>query len=110
MLQDVWQAETRADAHAAFDLFVETLEAKYPKATGYLLRDRDERLVFYDFPAQHWQSIQTANPIESAFATIQHQTKPTKGRLNMLHMRFKCAQCAQKSWRKPRGFAYRADV
>jgi transposase-like protein len=26
-------------------------------------------MAFFDFPAQHWQSIRTSNPIESAFAT-----------------------------------------
>ena len=29
MLHDIWQAETRADAHEAFDLFIKTFEAKY---------------------------------------------------------------------------------
>jgi len=37
MLHDIWQAETREDAHTAFDLFVETFEAKYPKATECLM-------------------------------------------------------------------------
>ncbi|MGA9412134.1 MAG: transposase, partial [Roseobacter sp.] len=39
-------------------------------------------LTFFDFPAQHWQSIRTSNPIESAFATIRHRTKRTKGCLS----------------------------
>ena len=29
MLHDIWMAETRQDAHKAFDLFVESYEAKY---------------------------------------------------------------------------------
>lgn len=89
MLHDIWQAETREDAHHAFDLFIETFEAKYPKATECLTKDRDELLTFYDFPARHWQSIRTSNPIESAFATIRHRTKRTKGCLSrdgMLHI------------------------
>lgn len=113
MLHDIWQAETREDAHKAFDLFIETFEAKYPKATECLVKDRDELLTFYDFPAQHWQSIRTSNPIESAFATIRHRTKRTKGCLSregMLHMMFKLGKCAEKSWRKLRGFAHLADV
>ncbi len=32
MLHDIWQAETREDAHVSFDLFIETFDAKYPKA------------------------------------------------------------------------------
>jgi len=113
MLHDIWQAETREDAHAAFDLFIDSFEAKYPKAAECLIKDRDELLTFYDFPAQHWQSIRTSNPIESAFATIRHRTKRTKGCLSrdgMLHMMFKLGQCAEKSWRKLRGFAHLAEV
>ena len=113
MLHDIWQAETREDAHAALDLFIETFEAKYPKAVAYLFKDRDELLTFHDFPARHWQGIRTSNPIKSAFATIRHRTKRTKGCLGrdgMLHMMFKLGQCAEKSWRKLRGFAHLADV
>src|SRR5210317_1129527 len=101
------------DAHAAFDLFIETFEAKYPKATECLFKDRDEVLTFYDFPAQHWQSIRTSNPIESAFATIRHRTKRTKGCLSrdgMLQMMFKLGQCAEKKWRRLRGFDFLAKV
>ena len=113
MLHDVWQAETRQDAIKSFDLFIKTYEAKYPKATECLVKDREELLAFFDFPAQHWQSIRTSNPIESAFATIRHRTKRTKGCLTrdgMLHMMFKLGQCAEKNWRKLRGFAHLADV
>ena len=113
MLHDVWQAETREDAHKAFDLFIETFEAKYPKASECLMKDRDELLTFFDFPAQHWQSIRTSNPIESAFATIRHRTKRTKGCLSrdgMLNMMFKLGKCAEKSWRKLRGFVHLDDV
>ena len=113
MPRDIWLAETREDAHSAFDLFIETFQAKYPKAIECLIKDRDELLTFHDFPAQHWQSIRTSNPIESVFATIRHRTKRTKGCLSrdgMLHMMFKLAQCAEKTWRKLRGFAHLADV
>ena len=113
MLHDIWQAETRDDAHDAFNLFINTLEAKYPKATECLIKDREELLTLYNFTVQHWQSICISNPIESAFATIRHQTKRTKGCLSrdgMLHMMFKLDQCAEKSWRKLRGFDPLADL
>lgn len=35
-LHDIWQAETKTDAEKAFDLFIKTYEAKYPKATNCL--------------------------------------------------------------------------
>ena len=112
-LHAIWQAETKADAEKAFDLFLKTYEPKYPKATLCLQKDRAELMAFYDFPAQHWQSIRTSNPIESTFATIRHRTKRSKGCLSrdgMLHMMFKLGQCAQENWRRLRGFAYLAKV
>ena len=81
-MHDIWQAETRVDAEKAFDLFIECYDAKYPKAVECLVNDREELLAFYDFPAQHWQSIRTTNPIESSFATIRHRTKRSKGCLS----------------------------
>ena len=54
MLHSIWQAATRQEAEKAFDLFVATYEAKYPKATECLSKDRTQMLVFYDFPAEHW--------------------------------------------------------
>jgi transposase-like protein len=70
-------------------------------------------LAFYDFPAQHWQSIRTSNPNESTFDTIRHRTKRSTGCLTrdgMLHMMFKRDQCAEKNWRRLRGFDYLAKV
>ncbi len=112
-LHDIWQAATREDAERAFDQFIVTYEAKYPKATACLLKDRDALMTFYDFPAEHWQHLRTTNPIESTFATIRHRTTRTKGcvtRDSLLHMMFKLGECAEKNWRKLRGFAYLAKV
>jgi transposase-like protein len=113
MLTDIWQAETKEDADKAFDRFVQTFEAKYPKAVECLAKDREQLMTFFDFPAEHWQSIRTTNPIESCFATIRHRTKRAKGCLSrdsMLAMMFKLSQCAQKRWRRLRGFAHLAEV
>jgi transposase-like protein len=112
-LHEIWQAESRDDADNAFDLFIQTYEAKYPKATLLLEKDREELLNFYDFPAQHWQSLRTTNPIESTFGTIRHRTKRSKGCLardGMLHMMFKLSECAEKNWRRLRGFNFLAKV
>jgi len=112
-LHAIWQAETQTDAEKAFDLFIRTYEPKYPKAAICLQKDHEELMAFYDFPAQHWQSIRTSNPIESTFGTIRHRTKRSKGCLSrdgMLHMMFKLGQSAEKKWRKLRGFDYLAKV
>lgn len=102
-LHDIWQAETKADAEAAFDHFVTAYGAKYDKAVTKLTKDRDVLLAFYDFPAEHWKHIRTTNPIESTFATVRHRTGKTKGCLSRktgLAMAFKLMMSAQKKWRK----------
>jgi len=112
-LHDIWRAATREDEDKAFALFEELFGPKYPKAVQCLQKDREELMAFYDFPAQHWQSLRTTNPIESTFGTIRHRTKRSKGcvsRDGMLHMIFKLGECAQKNWRKQRGFNYLAKV
>jgi len=112
-LHEIWQAATKEDAEKAFDLFIATYDPKYPKATLCLQKDREELMAFFDFPAQHWQSLRTSNPIESTFGTIRHRTKRSKGCLSrdgMLHMMFKLGMCAETKWRRLRGFNYLAKV
>ena len=102
-LHDIWQAETKAEANAAFDFFVETYGVKYDKAVAKLVKDREALLAFYDFPAEHWKHIRTTNPIESIFATVRHRTGKTKGCLSRktgLAMAFKLMMSAQSKWRK----------
>ncbi len=81
-LQEIWMAETRKDAEAAFDAFIETYAIKYDKAAECLRKDREALLVFYDFPAEHWKHLRTTNPIESTFATVRHRTIRSKGCLS----------------------------
>ena len=112
-LHNIWQADTNDHARNAFDTFATTYQDKYPKAVECLQRDREALMTFYSFPAKHWQSLRTTNPIESTFATIRHRTKRTKGCLSrdgMLSMMFKLSQCAEKKWRRLRGFDYLAKV
>jgi len=112
-LHEIWQAETKATADRAFDVFLTTYEDKYPKATACLEKDREELLTFYAFPAPHWQSLRTTNPIESTFGTIRHRTTRTKGCLTrdgLLHMMFKLGRCAEKTWRRLRGFGQLQQV
>jgi transposase-like protein len=45
-LAEIWNAATRADAIVAFNEFVNTYVAKYPKAVEKLTKDRDELLAF----------------------------------------------------------------
>ena len=112
-LHEIWMSPTKADAAKAFDAFVAAYEAKYPKATECLSKDRDALLAFYDFPAEHWQHLRTTNPIESTFATVRLRTARTKGsgsRKACLTMVFKLCQSAQKTWRKLNGSTLLSDV
>ena len=102
-LQEIWMAETKKDALAAFDAFVEAWGVKYDKAVECLTKDREPLLAFYDFPAEHWKHLRTTNVIESSFATIRHRTVRSKGCLSnktALAMIFKLAEAAEKSWRR----------
>jgi putative transposase len=112
-LHQIWMAATRTDADQAFDLFVATYQAKYPKATECLAKDRDVLLTFYDFPAEHWIHLRTTNPIESTFATVRLRHRRTKGsgsRVACLTMVFKLMQSASKKWRLLNGSQLLPDV
>jgi len=113
MLHEIWQAETKAVAETGFDLFVTTFEAKYPKATACLAKDREVLLAFYDFPAEHWRHLRTTNPIESTFATVRLRHRRTKGsgnRTTCLTMVFKLVLAAEKRWRRLNGSALLPEV
>ena len=112
-LQDIWMAETRDEAYKAFRLFEQRYGAKYPKATECLVKDKDEMLAFYDYPAEHWAHVRTTSPIESMFATVRlrtHKTKSCGSRKTTLAMAFKLMKTAESNWRRLRGFKLLADV
>ncbi len=92
---------------------IRTWEAKYPKATECLTKDREELLVFYDFPAEHWLHLRTTNPIESVLATVRLRTSKTKGcgtRVACETMVFKLMESASKRWRLLNGASLLPDV
>ena len=115
MLHEIWGSDTRASAKKAFERFLATWEAKYPKAAECLARDREDLLAFYDFPAAHWGHLRTTNPIESrfTFATIRLRTTKTRNCLSektALSLVHQLAMSAEKRWRRLRGFRHLADV
>ena len=101
-LAEIRDAEDRDHATKALDQFVKDYEAKWPKATEKMTKDRDALLAFFDFPAEHWIHLLTTNPIESTFATVRLRTKVTKGpgsRAAGLAMAYKLIEQAQTRWR-----------
>ncbi len=107
IIHDMYLAPTCEDAQKAYDLFIASFEAKYPRAVECLTKDKDDLFAFYDFPAAHWIHLRTTNPIESTFATVRLRHRKTKGngtRKATLAMVFKLCREAEKSWRKLDGF------
>ena len=112
-LSEIGMAQDRESAARAFERFVNTYTAKYPKAAECLVKDRDALLAFYDFPAEHWAPRRTTHPIESTFATIRHRADQTKGsvsRTTLLALVYKLAMSAEKNFFKIRGFHRLAEV
>ena len=87
-LHDIWMAETRADAEAAFDLH-RSLRRKIPQ--GRRAPDQD-RSSFYDLPAEHWKH----NPTPSKAPRWPEDPS----RKTALAMAFKLILSARRKWRK----------
>jgi len=112
-IHQIWMAATEADAKKAFDLFVQTYQAKYPKAVECLGKDREALLAFYSFPAEHWVHIRTTNPIESIFSTVplrHDKTRNNASRKACLAMVFKLCQSAQRGFQRLNGSELIPDV
>jgi putative transposase len=106
-LQQIWMAPNKAEAQKSFDAFISLYEAKYPKATECLKKDRAVLLTFYEFPAEHWIHIRTTNPIESTFSTVRLRTDKVRSCFSsktVVTMAFKLCQCAQKRWQRLYGY------
>lgn len=105
-LHEIMYADTREAAEEALTAFVADYEAKYPKAVEALVRDKQQLLTFFDFPAEHWKHLRTSNIVESPFATVRLRQRVTKGpgsRNKGLTMAFKLLDMAQKRWRRLNG-------
>lgn len=113
LLHEIMNAPDRETFSKEMKSFEAEYQAKYPKATECLVKDRTTLAAFYDFPAEHWKHLRTTNPIESPFATVKLRTRTTKGagsRTAGLMMAFKLMESAQKRWQKIRGAELVAEV
>lgn len=112
-LREIWLSETEADARAAAHAFIRKYRDKYPKAAQCLERDLDALLAYYHYPAAHWQSLRTTNPIESAFATIRHRTRQTRNCVSsktVTALVYKLARAAESQWKLMTGHEKLAPV
>ena len=102
-LNEIMNAETREQAEEACEQFQTDFGAKYPRAVASLIDNQKRLLTFFDIPAQHWEHMRSANPIESAFATVRLRQRVTKGagsRSKALWMAFKLLDMASLRWRR----------
>lgn len=105
-IHNIYLSDTRVNALAAYQQFIEQFEDKYEKAVACLVKSKDQLFSFYDFPAKHWRHIRTTNIIESAFSTVRHRTRQTKGggsRKATEAMGWKLCMEAEKHWKKLNG-------
>ena len=112
-LHEIWMAPTKDTALKAFNSFEQKFKAKYPNAVECLNKDKDSLLTFFSFPAEHWKSLRTTNPIESTFASVRHRSSRAKGcvsRSSMLSFAFKLIESAATRWNKFPGLHFLADV
>ena len=105
-LREIWAAPDRATAETAIATFADKYGAKYERAVTCLTKDRNALLIFYGFPAEHWDHLRTSNPTESVFATVRHRTVRTRGVLSQDTARlmvFKLVMAAAKTRRRLKG-------
>ena len=103
LLTKVMYAPTEQKAVEAKRAFEQwATEQQYAKAAERIGQDWERMVAYYATPKEHWVHLRTTNPIESAFATVRHRTKVTKGpgsRAAGLAMAFKLIESAQDRWR-----------
>jgi len=105
LIHQMYMAPKKEMALKAYDEFIKIYQPKYPKACECLQKDKDVLFTFYGYPAEHWIHIRSTNVIESAFATVRHRTRQTKGcgsRMATLTMVYKLGLEAEKHWIKIR--------
>lgn len=107
MMREMMRADSATDAGSALEDFKTAFGAKHDKAVNLLQKDWSELTAYFKFPAIHWRSIRTTNPIESTFATVKLRTKVTKGAGSpkaASTMAFKLMLEAEKRWNRIRGY------
>jgi len=106
-------AATRLDAQQAFDTFLETYRAKYPKAVECLQKDRERALGVLRLPGRtldpltHDQSDREHVAHRPPAAPQNQRQRHPQGCLSMV---YKLMESAAKRWRLLNGSNYLPDV
>ena len=102
-LHRIFDAPDKQQAERELQNFRKAYADAYPKAWECLHKDQEQLLRFYDYPPMHWKSIRSTNVIESAFSTIRHRTRQTKGAGTVdraVAMVVALGRRAERYWRK----------
>jgi len=78
LLCEIPYAETRQEAEAKRDRFLERFGKAYPDAAKALRADWERMVTFYGFPKEHWKHLRTTNIVESPFASVRLRTSAAK--------------------------------
>lgn len=78
ILRSIPRSETREEAEARRDAFVQSYEKSYPKASQRLTSDWERMVAFYDFPKDHWRHLRTSNVVESPFQAVRLRVSAAK--------------------------------
>ena len=108
-LRAMAEAPTQADCEWLRDTYVAELRAAGQEpAAATVLRDWEDFVTFYRFPAEHWVHLRTSNPLESVFAGVRLRTDATKRmrtRETALYLVFKLVLRLAQRWRVLNGGA-----
>ena len=74
--QAIYQAQSRAQAEAAFRRFRVRWQNRYPSVVKRLGQDLPELLSFFAFPRHLWRKLRTTNVIERCFVEVRRRTRP----------------------------------
>lgn len=74
ILRTIPQSKTREEAEARRDAFVESYQARYPRACDRLTSDWERMVAFYELPRDHWKHLRTSNVVESPFQVVRLRT------------------------------------
>jgi putative transposase len=74
--QRIYQANSQAAAHRAFQRFRFRWQAKYSRVVKRLEQDLPALLTFFEFPRHLWRKLRTTNAIERCFVEVRRRTRP----------------------------------
>ena len=102
-LREVSHAPTRAECERLRDEYVsESRVGGRGDAAETVLRDWEDFVSFYDFPAEHWVHLRTTNSLESVFRAVRLRTDATrrmKRRDSALYLVYKVVRRLGDRWR-----------